>query len=102
MWVLREESSDKACQPLTFRLMRDRMKTIGRKRNADFVIEQTLVSRVHCRLTNQDGHLEVEDLDSANGTYVNTQKIQRARLAAGDKLRIGHVELVVSNEPIAD
>ena len=58
--------------------------------------------RVHCRLTNQDGHLEVEDLDSANGTYVNNQKIQRARLAAGDKLRIGHVELVVSNEPIAD
>ena len=75
MWVLREESSDKACQPLTFRLMPDSMKTIGRMRNADFVIEQTLVSRVHCRLTNQDGHLEVEDLDSANGTYVNNQKI---------------------------
>jgi pSer/pThr/pTyr-binding forkhead associated (FHA) protein len=102
MWVLREESADKAGQPLTFRLMPDSMKTIGRMRNADFVIEQTLVSRIHCRLTNQDGHLEVEDLDSANGTYVNNQKIQRARLASGDKLRIGQLELVVSNEPIAD
>ena len=102
MWVLREESSDKACQPLTFRLMPDSMKTIGRMRNADFVSDPTLVSRGHCRLTNLDGHVEVADLDSANGTYVNNQKIQRARLAAGDKIRIGHVELVVSNEPIAD
>ena len=102
MWVLREESVDKACQPLTFRIMPGSMKTIGRMRNADFVIEHTLVSRIHCRLINQDGHLEVEDLDSANGTYVNNQKIPRTRLAAGDKLRIGHVELVVSNEPISD
>ena len=89
MWVLREESVDNACQPLTFRIMPGSMKTIGRMRNADFVIEHTLVSRIHCRLTN-------------HGTYVNNQKIQRARLTAGDKLRIGQVELVASNEPISD
>jgi pSer/pThr/pTyr-binding forkhead associated (FHA) protein len=35
--------------------------------------------------------LAVEDLGSTNGTWVNGHKVQRAPLAAGDKLKIGRI-----------
>ena len=54
-----------------------------------------LVSRVHCRLiAHPGGELEVRDLDSTNGTFVNGTRVQTARLASGDRLQIGRVELV--------
>ena len=54
---------------------------------------------MHCRLVvSQAGELEVEDLDSTDGTFVNDQRVQRAMLNAGDRLRIGRVELAVTRE----
>jgi len=38
---------------------------------------------------------EVEDLDSTNGTFVNDDRVRRARLQAGDRVRVGRVELTV-------
>jgi pSer/pThr/pTyr-binding forkhead associated (FHA) protein len=37
----------------------------------------------------------VEDLQSTNGTWVNDERIGRLQLAAGDRLRVGRVELKV-------
>jgi pSer/pThr/pTyr-binding forkhead associated (FHA) protein len=55
-----------------------------------------MVSRFHCRLTaSTGGTLEVEDLKSTNGTFVNDQRVSRLVLAEGDRLRIGRVELAV-------
>ena len=50
--------------------------------------------------TNQITHfcLEVEDLDSTNGTFVNDQRVRKAMLTTGDRLRIGRVELAVTRE----
>ena len=60
------------------------------------VVDAALVSRVHCRLTVSDaGLLEVQDLESTNGTWVNDRRVERLALAAGDRLRVGRVELVV-------
>jgi len=53
------------------------------------------VSRVHCRLTAlANGELEVRDLDSTNGTFVNGDRIENALLSPGDRLQVGRVELV--------
>jgi pSer/pThr/pTyr-binding forkhead associated (FHA) protein len=72
------------------------MKTVGRAIRADFVVDAALVSRVHCRLTaRKDGGLEVQDLESTNGTFVNGKKIDRAELKSGDELGIGRVTLTV-------
>ena len=71
------------------------MKTVGRARRADFVVDAALVSRLHCRLTAGDEALEVVDLSSTNGTFVNDKRIEKARLGAGDRLRVGRVELRV-------
>ena len=79
----------------TFRLLPGSIRTLGRATGADFIVDAALVSRVHCRLTVlPDGTLEVRDLESTNGTYVNGARVERARLQTGDRLGIGRVELV--------
>jgi len=56
------------------------------------------VSRLHCRLTAAADNLEVVDLRSTNGTFVNDKRIATARLKSGDRLRIGRVELTVGQK----
>lgn len=95
MWTLQTcEPSETG--PLTFRLSTGAIKTVGRATRADFVLDAALVSRFHCRLSvTPTDALEVEDLESTNGTWVNNQRVSRLQLAAGDRLRVGRVELTV-------
>jgi pSer/pThr/pTyr-binding forkhead associated (FHA) protein len=88
MWIL--QSAD-----ATFRLKPGAIKTVGRAPRADFILDVALVSRLHCRLTAADDQLEVLDLKSTNGTFVNDTRVEKAQLSTGDKLRIGRVELTV-------
>jgi len=92
MWILQTDKSDTA---LTFRLRPGAVKTVGRAPRADFIVDAALVSRLHCRITAGDEKLEVVDLKSTNGTYVNGKRVQRSDLRSGDRLRVGRVELVV-------
>ena len=93
MWILRTVTDGHPEK--TFRLLPGGVRTLGRATGADFIVDAALVSRVHCRLTVlPDGALEVRDLESTNGTFVNGARIDRARLAAGDRLQVGRVELV--------
>jgi pSer/pThr/pTyr-binding forkhead associated (FHA) protein len=90
MWVLRASPNQ------AFRLAAGSVKTVGRARRADFIVEAPLVSRLHCRLTAEpSGELQVQDLDSTNGTFVNGQRVIRATLHAGDRLGVGRLELTV-------
>ena len=93
MWILRTVSEGVPEQ--TFRVMPGVIRTVGRAVGADFIVDAALVSRVHCRLTAfPDGGLELRDMDSTNGTFVNGRRIETARLASGDRVTIGRVELV--------
>ena len=93
MWILRTLTEGEPEK--TFRLLPGAVKTIGRATGADFIVNAALVSRVHCRLTaSADGQLEVRDLESTNGTFVNGQRVESAQLTAGDKITVGRVELV--------
>jgi pSer/pThr/pTyr-binding forkhead associated (FHA) protein len=79
----------------TFRLLPGSIRTVGRATGADFIVDAPLVSRVHCRLTvAPDGTLEVRDLESTNGTFVNGERIEKAHLKSGDRLGVGRIELV--------
>ena len=97
MWILRTEDSDEA-DVLTFRILPGSIKTIGRATRADFILDRAMVSRLHCRLTaTPSGRLEVQDLNSTNGTFVNGRRvIKPTALSGGDRLRVGRVELVAS------
>jgi pSer/pThr/pTyr-binding forkhead associated (FHA) protein len=91
MWILRSSAG-------TFRLTPGAVKTVGRAPRADFMVDAALVSRLHCRLTATARHVEVEDLSSTNGTFVNGKKVDRANLASGDRLRVGRVEMTVERQ----
>jgi pSer/pThr/pTyr-binding forkhead associated (FHA) protein len=93
MWILQGAEPDDLA--LTFRLSPGAIKTIGRAARADFLLDRALVSRLHCRLTAGDDMLEVVDLSSTNGTFVNDKRVDRAQVASGDRLRVGRVELTV-------
>ena len=93
MWILRTTSD--ADNEQTFRLLPNGVKTIGRAAGADFILDAALVSRVHCRVSvSADGDLDVKDLDSTNGTFVNGSRVSIARLIPGDRLQVGRVELI--------
>jgi len=96
MWILKTLNEE---PERTFRLASSAVRTVGRATGADFILDAALVSRVHCRLSaTEDGGLEIQDLESTNGTYVNGVKVDSARLADGDTLRLGRVELQLSRE----
>jgi hypothetical protein len=76
----------------------DRELTIGRDPGADVTLEDVGVSRRHARLRLTDGAAPViEDLGSANGTFVNGERIAgERRLADGDELQIGATAIAIS------
>jgi pSer/pThr/pTyr-binding forkhead associated (FHA) protein len=97
MWIL-QSATDLEGDSWTFRIAAGAIKTIGRAPRADFVVEAALVSRLHCRLTASDDAIDVVDLDSTNGTYINDQRIRNGTLANGDRLKIGRVEMTIARQ----
>jgi hypothetical protein len=65
---------------------------VGRGTEVDIYIADPSVSGRHARLLNGSHGVEVEDLGSTNGTFVNGQRVQRTRLRNGDRLMLGSVE----------
>jgi hypothetical protein len=70
--------------------------TVGRLKSNEIPIKDGSVSREHARLLVQGNRLLVRDLESANGTFVNEQKIQSGEVHHGDTLRIGKIVLRVT------
>jgi pSer/pThr/pTyr-binding forkhead associated (FHA) protein len=63
---------------------------IGRRHECDLYVPLPTVSRKHCQLSANGKALEVRDLDSKCGTFVNDRKVDgQTTLKAGDYLRIG-------------
>ena len=93
MWIL--ETHDPSIDRVTFRLPPGAVKTIGRSPGAGFIVEAALVSRLHCQLTATTDSLQVKDLGSTNGTFVNGKRVDRGTLKTGDRLRVGRIELKV-------
>jgi pSer/pThr/pTyr-binding forkhead associated (FHA) protein len=99
MWILQTDGKGHSHR---FRLRSGATKTVGRAPRADFILDAALVSRLHCRLTAEEDKVEVVDLSSTNGTFVNDKRVERAHLKNGDRLRIGRVELVVKRHVVAN
>lgn len=71
---------------------------IGRAADANVIIDDPLVSRVHARLSVlPDERVIVEDLHSTNGLFINGMRLARptAGLSEGDRLLIGTTEISV-------
>jgi DNA-binding NtrC family response regulator len=71
---------------------------IGRSAQAEIRINDSLASRDHCRLHVEGGMVEIEDLESANGTLLRNHALQprvRVELALGDAVSVGATVLVL-------
>lgn len=88
----------------------DRTFVIGRSQNVDFSIPHPNLSREHVRISLKDGDVWLEDLGSANGTFVQGQRIPaksvvkikpqfRVLLGTGSNVVIT-IEAVESSEPL--
>lgn len=79
---------------------------MGRQPDCDIAVLSDEVSRKHARLTVRADGVAVDDLGSANGTFVNDKRVQSAVLRSGDELRLDTVRFqltapgsVVSAQP---
>lgn len=68
---------------------------IGRGEDCNLRIPLASVSRQHCRIIIGDDEVVIEDLGSANGTFVNNQKIGKQAVSAGDRMAVGQAAFVV-------
>jgi pSer/pThr/pTyr-binding forkhead associated (FHA) protein len=73
-----------------FPIQADKQIFIGRSSDLEMVLVEDMVSRKHAKITTQGAdQIWIEDLGSTNGTFVNGEKIKRARLKEGDRVLIG-------------
>lgn len=71
--------------------------TIGRHLSNDVVFPANAVSGFHARIDRKDGHLEVIDLKSRNGTLLNGLPLEGSqRLKEGDELTVRPFRILVS------
>ena len=78
----------------------ERELVIGRSKQAQIVICDPTVSRKHARLIHCCHELVLEDLDSANGTFVDNHRIGRCSISIGDHIRVGGVNCAISCSPL--
>lgn len=70
--------------------------TLGRGDDAGLVVDDPEVSREHAAVASTESGLEIQDLGSLNGTWVNGERISgRTRLAPGDVVKVGATRIEV-------
>lgn len=79
-------------------VIKDPVLTMGKKKGeADIVLEDASVSRLHARITKEKDTYFIEDLNSTNGTFKNGLQLQpyeKRELEEGDEIKLGRVALV--------
>jgi transcriptional regulator of acetoin/glycerol metabolism len=89
--------------PAGFQILRGARLTIGRTEDADLRLEHPSVSRQHAELHREGPVYALRDCDSANGTWVDGERIEHRAVSPGNVLRFGDcIGVVVSIEAGAD
>ncbi|OHV34817.1 MULTISPECIES: FHA domain-containing protein [Pseudofrankia] len=96
-----DDADDRDGQARTHPLQMGRM-SIGRGLSNDIVVNDLLASREHAELLVGRGGAQIVDLGSANGTFVNGQRVDRAVLKPGDVIAIGHHMFYVADQYLAE
>ncbi len=68
--------------------------TLGRDPQSDIFLGDITVSRKHAKVSVDESKVEVKDVGSLNGTYVNGKRVEAQILKHGDELQIGKFKLI--------
>src|SRR4051812_46169639 len=102
--------------PLTFRIFKgdqllreERLSLsvikLGKVPSAHLKLDDETVSRMHAIIeVNGPGDVSIIDLGSTKGTFVNGQKVNKAKLQSGDTIVVGEtrIELSIGAEEMVD
>jgi pSer/pThr/pTyr-binding forkhead associated (FHA) protein len=69
--------------------LRGQRITVGRHESADIFLDDVTVSRNHAEIVREGSVYTARDLDSLNGTYVNSRRVEGVELRHQDDLQIG-------------
>ncbi len=72
-----------------FPIVPEKQIIVGRSSDLEMVLVEDMVSRKHAKIQMQADQIWIEDLGSTNGTFVNGEKVKKARLKEGDRVLIG-------------
>jgi pSer/pThr/pTyr-binding forkhead associated (FHA) protein len=73
--------------------------SIGRSKDSDVFLDDVTVSRSHAKIFSTDSGIEITDLGSLNGTYVNNELLAGKKLISGDEIQIGKFHMLfISHE----
>jgi hypothetical protein len=76
--------------------------TLGRQWDADIILDDPRISRLHAQIRMVDGRFVVFDLGSTGGTFINGERIQQRVLFRGDVLSLAGVELIFGQDEIEE
>jgi pSer/pThr/pTyr-binding forkhead associated (FHA) protein len=68
---------------------------IGRDVSCNLTVEAPRISRQHAALVSTPDTVELEDLNSSNGTWMNGERVSRVELQSGDEFFLGDVPVRV-------
>jgi Mrp family chromosome partitioning ATPase/uncharacterized protein involved in exopolysaccharide biosynthesis len=74
--------------------------TIGRAEDNTLILTDGSISGHHCEIFVRNGEPVVKDLGSANGTFIDGQRVTESTLKSGQLLRVGQMELQVASEEV--
>ncbi|MDR7870753.1 MAG: FHA domain-containing protein [Tissierellaceae bacterium] len=77
----------------------DEVLSLGRRGSNDIIIKDPYVSKTHFQVVKDENNYFLEDLDSANGTYLNNERVEDAvELTNGDIIKVGNIEFLFVNK----
>ena len=71
---------------------------LGRSSKAGRIVDDPKISSFHCRISLKENILEVIDMKSKNGTYINGIRIEMAQVFLGDQIKIGDSILTLEKD----
>lgn len=90
-WLVYIDEEDKPLHDI--RLTRQKT-VIGKSADADIQLNDQFASKLHAVIHFEEGKFFISDLGSSNHTWLNEKKIMNEELKDGDKIRVGHQNII--------
>lgn len=78
----------------TFKVEQEGILSLGRAKENNIILPDLKLSKEHCKIEHQGNQFILFDLDSRNGTYVNSERVIALPLKPGDEIQLGDTHII--------